>query len=49
MFKKNLDIYIYVKVKIFSVYVCLNLIYKYIIRFKYLVKLYVNIFLFLLV
>lgn len=46
--KKNLDIYTHVKVKILSAYARLNSIYKYIIRSKYLVKSYANIFLFLL-
>lgn len=46
--KKTLDIYTHVKVKILSPYARLNSIYKYIIRSKYLVKSYANIFLFLL-
>lgn len=46
--KKNLDIYTHVKVKILSACARLNSIYKYIIRSKYLVKSYANIFLFLL-
>lgn len=46
--KKTLDIFTHVKVKILSAYARLNSIYKYIIRSKYLVKSYANIFLFLL-